>query len=42
MDYYEQHLIETNVNELFKRTCKLEKNQRLNIHDMLRSSPAYL
>ena len=42
MDYYEQHLIETNVNELFKRTCKLEKNQKLNIHDMLRSSPAYL
>ena len=42
MDYYEQHLIETNVNELFKRTCKLEKNQRLNIYDMLRSSPAYL
>ena len=42
MDYYEDNLLEPNVFELFKRTCKLEKNQRLNILDMLKSSPAHM
>ena len=35
-------MIESNVGELFKRCCKLERNQRISIYDMLRSSPAYL
>jgi hypothetical protein len=42
MNYYEEKLVEPNVLELFKRCCKLENNQKIDILKMLKSTPAYL
>lgn len=40
--YYQRYLIEQNINELFKRCCQLEKNQKLSIFTMLKSTPAFM
>jgi len=42
MGYLQRNLIEGNVFELFKRCCQLEKNQKLDLFTMLKTSPAYL
>lgn len=41
IQYLENNLIEKNVMELFKRCTQLEKNEKLNIFDLLRSTSAY-
>ena len=41
MNYYEKSLIEQNVAELFKRCCQLEKNGKIDILQMLKSSSAF-
>ena len=42
IDYYQRELIDQNVSELFKRCCRLERNQKMPLFDMLRSTPAFM
>ena len=42
LQFYQEHLLSDSVNDLFKRSCNLEKNDALSIFDLLRSSTAFL
>jgi serine/threonine protein kinase len=41
MSYYKQHLIENNVNELFSKITRIDRNKKLDILTMLKCSEAY-
>ena len=42
LEYYERNLVEPHVNDLFKRVTKLERNEKLDILNMFKTSPAFL
>lgn len=41
LNKYAQNYIDKNVSELFHRCTQLESNQKMNLFDMFRSSPAF-
>lgn len=42
LEFYERNLVEMTVNDLFKRVTKLERNEKLDLFKMFKSSPAFL
>lgn len=42
LEFYEKNLVEQTVNDLFKRVTKLDRNEKLDLFQMFKSSPAFL